>query len=90
MKLILITLTALLMGCANAWQDLGDGRGMRGWGGVPLRDTAPLGVVAAAASGAARAYQPVPYTDPYLFQQMNQRQYPRTIQSDYNGGYILW
>jgi hypothetical protein len=50
MKTKLITLllaAATLMGCANAFQDLHDGQGMRGWGGVPLRDTIPLGVAMA-------------------------------------------
>jgi hypothetical protein len=48
MKTNLITLTAVALisaGCAtspNAWRDLNDGQGMRGWAGIPLKDSVPL------------------------------------------------
>jgi hypothetical protein len=45
-KLAATLIIALLSaGCATspvAWKDLGDGQGMRGWAGIPLKDTMPL------------------------------------------------
>jgi hypothetical protein len=32
-----------LSGCANAFTDLHDGQGMRGWAGIPLKDSMPVG-----------------------------------------------
>jgi hypothetical protein len=37
------------MGCAAspyAWKDLGDGQGMHGWAGIPLRQSIPIGLAA--------------------------------------------
>jgi hypothetical protein len=44
-KITAILLAAGLSACAtspNAWKDLGDGEGMRGWAGIPLKYTVPL------------------------------------------------
>jgi hypothetical protein len=64
MNLKLIPLALLTMtGCAAspyAWKDLGDGEGMRGWAGIPLRYSVPASLAAGAqaAGNAAANYQP--------------------------------
>ena len=43
MKILPVVLSVMLLGgCAvspYAWKDLGDGEGMRGWAGIPLKDS---------------------------------------------------
>ena len=76
MNLKLITLALLTMtGCAAspyAWKDLGDGEGMRGWAGIPLRYSVPMALANGLQSygAAASNYQPTPVVIPQ-YQPMN-------------------
>jgi hypothetical protein len=56
-KLILLALAASLIGCANSFQDLHDGQGMRGWGGMPLKDSMPIGAAMMTAGANLQAAQ---------------------------------
>jgi len=48
----------LLAGCASdAFTDKHDGQGMRGWAGIPLKDTIPAGLNAMAATAQEQAAQ---------------------------------
>jgi hypothetical protein len=46
--MIAVTALAMLTSCAspNAWKDLNDGQGLRGWAGIPLRESMPMGIAA--------------------------------------------
>lgn len=59
----------LLWGCAAspyAWKDLGDGEGMRGYAGIPLRYSVPVALAAGMASYEPQYVAPVPqFYEPY-------------------------
>jgi hypothetical protein len=56
MKKLLILALLALTGCAStAFQDLHDGQGVRGALGIPLKDTIPAGLNAAAANANMQA-----------------------------------
>jgi hypothetical protein len=66
MKATMILIVMALSGCATspyAWQDLGDGMGMRGYAGIPLRQSVPYALghgLQGLGNGIASGVTPIP------------------------------